>query len=135
MRSLLLFTVTIFQMLATPATAGKTVERDGLVSVPVEIHNSGEAPILCQAEIAHWFATDLARIEPGEGANLDLHFEPATGTWAVINRRGEALPAERAWCGLAGRTYETRWDVSLARDQPQARQFDCRAEGDRLNCW
>lgn len=134
MSSSLPFTVAIFLVLAAPATAGKTVDRDNLIAVPVEIHNSGDAAILCQAEIAHWFATDLAKIVPGDSASLDLRFDPLTGTWAAMNTRGEALPVERAWCGLLGRTYETRWNLSLGRDQPQARQLDCRGEGAALSC-
>ena len=51
-----------------------------------------------------------------------------------MNTRGEALPVERAWCGLEGRTYETRWNLSLVRDQPQAQQLDCRGEGTGLDC-
>lgn len=134
MSSPLPFTVAIFLVLTAPATAGKTVNRDNLVAVPVEIHNSGAAHILCQAEIAHWFATDLARIAPGGSASLDLRFDTQTGTWAAMNTRGEALPVERAWCGLEGHTYETRWNLSLGRDHPQALQLDCRGEGAGLSC-
>lgn len=134
MRSPLLCTTIISLGLAVPAIAGKTVDQDGLVAVPVEIVNSGAAPILCQAEIAHWFASDLGRIAPGEKASLDLRFSPASGTWATMNARGEALPVERAWCGLEGRTYATRWNLVLRRDQPQAQQLDCRGEGDSLGC-
>jgi hypothetical protein len=117
-----------------PAAAGKTVGTQGLVSVPVEVLNSGTAAILCQAEIAHWFGTDLASIEPGGRASLDLRFDTLSGTWATMNARGEALPVERAWCGLKGRTYETRWDLTLGRDKPQARQISCREEGAGLDC-
>jgi hypothetical protein len=134
MSSSLPFTVAIFLVLTAPATAGKTVDRGSLVAAPVEVHNSGAAPILCQAEIAHWFATDLARILPGDSASVDLRFDPRSGTWAAMNARGEALPVERAWCGLEGRTYETRWNLSLGRDQPQAQQLDCRGEDSGLSC-
>lgn len=134
MRSPLLCTAVVTLGLISAAIAGETVDLESLVAVPVEVRNSGTTPILCQAEIAHWFATDLARIAPGESASLDLRFDPLSGTWAAMNARGEALPVERAWCGLEGRTYETRWNLSLGSDQPQARQLDCRGEGDRLNC-
>lgn len=134
MSSSLPFTVAIFLALAVPAAAGKTVDRDSLVAAPVEIHNSGVAPILCQAEIAHWFAIDLASIAPGGSASLDLRYEPRSGTWAAMNARGEALPVERAWCGFEGRTYETRWNLSLGRDRPQPRRLDCRGEGTALDC-
>ncbi|PZO77441.1 MAG: hypothetical protein DI629_14550 [Mesorhizobium amorphae] len=114
--------------------AAKTVDRDGLVAVPVEVRNSGTTPILCQAEIAHWFAMDLARIAPDETVSLDLRFSRPTGTWAAINARGEALPVERAWCGVEGRTFETRWNLKLGRDAPQPLQLDCRADTTGLHC-
>jgi hypothetical protein len=134
MGSPLLFTIATLAVLIVPAAAGKTVDRDSLIAVPVEIHNSGTAPILCQAEIAHWFATDLATIAPGDSASLDLRFDPVSSTWATMNTRGEALPLERAWCGVEGRTYETRWDIQLDRDEPQAKRLDCRREGAGLGC-
>jgi hypothetical protein len=134
MSSSLLLTTAVVLALAVPAAAGKTVELDSLVAVPVEIRNSGGAPILCQAEIAHWFSTDLARIAPGEHASLDLQFDTLSGTWAAMNTRGEALPVERAWCGLEGRTYETRWNLSLGRTRPPAQKLDCRAEATGLDC-
>ncbi|MDI6024781.1 hypothetical protein QBK99_00970 [Corticibacterium sp. UT-5YL-CI-8] len=134
MRSSLLWPAVLVLALTAPAIAGKTVDLDGLSAVPVEIRNSGAAPILCQAEIAHWFSTDLARIAPGESAKLDLRFNLRSGTWAAMNAQGEALPLERAWCGVEGRTYETRWDLSLARTRPMAQQLDCRAEETGLDC-
>lgn len=117
-----------------PATAAETVDPRGLTPVPVEVLNTAAAAILCQAEIAHWFATDLASIKPGERVSLDLRFDTLSGTWATMNTRGEALPVERAWCGLQGRTYETRWNLTLGRDKPQARQISCREEGAGLDC-
>lgn len=134
MRSSLLFITAALLGLTASAAAGRTVDLDNLVAVPVEIRNSGVAPILCQAEIAHWFSTDLARIAPGEKASLDLRFDTLNGVWTVMNARGEALPVERAWCGLEGHTYETRWNLSLGRNQPQAQQLDCRAENTGLGC-
>ncbi len=120
--------------LVHPAAAAETVDMQGLIAVPVEVLNSGTATILCQAEIAHWFGTDLASIEPGESGTLDLRFDTLSGTWATMNTRGEALPVERVWCGLKGRTYETRWNLKLDRDKPQARQISCRGTGPGLDC-
>jgi len=110
------------------------VNLEDLVPVPTEIRNSGDSAILCQAEIAHWFATDLALVEPGGSASLDLRFAAQTGTWAVINSEGEALPLERAWCGVEGRTYETRWTLMLARERPEPVRLDCRARESGLDC-
>lgn len=134
LRSDLLLAVACGLVFAAPARAAETVNQDNLIAVPIGIHNTGTAPILCQAEIAHWFATDLARIAPGDRADLGLRFDTASGTWAAMNARGEALPVERAWCGLEGRTFETRWDLSLVRENPQAQAYDCSALDTRLGC-
>lgn len=134
MRSHLLLAGAAVAVFVFPATAGETVDPHGLVRLPIDVRNSGDAVIRCQAEIAHWFAADLASIDPGRQASLDLRYDTLSGTWATLNVRGEALPLERAWCGVEGRTYETRWDLKLGRDQPQAQQLDCRAEGSGLTC-
>ncbi len=114
--------------------AGDTVELKELISVPTEIQNAGNSTILCQAEIAHWFAADLAHVEPGERVKLELHFAPRTGVWAVLNAGGEALPIERAWCGLKGRTYETRWPLALGRTNPVPVTLECHDEAAGLHC-
>ncbi len=134
MKSPLVFTAIFMLYTANPATAGKTVETDGLVAVALDIRNDGSVPILCQAEIAHWFATDLARVAPGETASLGLRVNTHSGTWAAMNTVNEALPVERAWCGVEGHTYETRFDLGLKSAKPQARQLACWAEGERLTC-
>jgi hypothetical protein len=134
LRSGLLLAVACFLALSLPAPAAETISPRNLVSVPIEIRNAGAAPILCQAEIAHWFATDLAAINPGESADLGLHFDIATGAWAAMNGKGEALPVERAWCGVRGRTFETRFDLTLVRDRPAARVLTCTTSGERLHC-
>ncbi|SIR33508.1 hypothetical protein SAMN05880582_11088 [Rhizobium sp. RU20A] len=134
MKSPMVFTAMVMLLTASPAVAAKTVETDGLVAVALDVRNDGAAPILCQAEIAHWFATDLARVAPGETASLGLHVNTHSGTWAAMNTAGEALPVERAWCGVEGHTYETRFDLGLKSGKPPARQLTCRAEGKRLAC-
>jgi hypothetical protein len=134
LRSDLLLPVIFSFAFASHAAAGETVDRNNLIVAPIEIRNTGAAPVLCQAEIAHWFAADLARIEPGYQADLGLRFDTATAAWATINARGEALPVERAWCGVEGRTYETRWNLYLARDRPPKQSFDCVALEESLAC-
>ncbi|RST85046.1 hypothetical protein EJC49_17875 [Aquibium carbonis] len=134
MRSHLLLAGAACAVFMFPVAAAETVDPRGLVRLPVDVRNSGDAVIRCQAEIAHWFAADLASIEPGQQASLDLRYDTVSGAWATMNVHGEALPLERAWCGVEGRTYETRFDLDLGRDQPQARRLDCRAEGAGLTC-
>lgn len=134
MKSPLVFTAAVLLSMAGPAHAGKTVDMEGLVAVDLAVRNDGAEPILCQAEIAHWFATDLARVAPGETVSLGLRVNTNSGTYAAMNTAGEALPVERAWCGLEGRTYASRFDLGLKSAKPQAGQLSCRAEGDRLAC-
>lgn len=134
MRSNLLLAVFLGTVFAAPAVAAETVNQDHLVAIQIEIRNASVAPILCQAEIAHWFATDLAAIVPGERADLGLRFDTASGTWAAMNARGEALPVERVWCGFEGRAFATRWNLPLVRDEPKGHALDCTAEGERLSC-
>ena len=99
MNSSLLFTVAIFMVLTAPATAGKTVDRDSLVAAPVEIFNSGAAPILCQAEIAHWFATDLAENRARRQRQPRPAFRPAERNLGgdEYARRGPAGRASMVW--------------------------------------
>jgi hypothetical protein len=84
--------------------------------------------------LPHWFATDLASVAPSTRAKLDLRFDAQSGVWAVFNTVGEALPVERAWCGIEGRTYETRWTLPLKRERPQPMALDCRPGGSGLDC-
>lgn len=120
--------------LASAVGAAETLDRTALTAMPVEIVNSSPDTILCEAEIAHWFALELARIPAGERATLDLRFHDASGAWAAMNALGEALPVERAWCGIAGRSYETRQMLTLQRAAPAPQSLDCRSEAGSLVC-
>lgn len=120
--------------LASAVGAAETLDRAALTAMPVEIVNSGPDEILCEAEIAHWFALELARIPAGQRATLDLRFHEATGAWGAMNARDEALPVERAWCGIAGRTYETRHMLTLPRANPAPQSLDCRSGVGSLVC-
>ena len=119
--------------LALPSAA--LAGRDALV---VRIANAGADPITCHAEVAHWFATDLGEIAPGANLALDLWRDPATGTVTTRNTAGEFLPVERAWCGVKGRAYQTRWQITLNRaadGRPVADQsLTCTARDGGLDC-
>jgi|SRR6056297_2974732 len=122
----------LIALAASPLLADR-LDPGTMVSLPVEIANAGTEPIACEAEIAHWFASDLGRIEPGTSAVLDLWRDPITGTRAARNEKGEFLPLERAWCGLAGQAYATRWPLPLAADTT-ALAVACAPEGAQLIC-
>jgi hypothetical protein len=106
----------------------------GMAAVAVELSNTGAAAVTCHAEIAHWFAADLARIAPGQSGTLDLWRDPATGTYATRNARGEFMPVERVWCGLEGQAYRTRWLLALPQPAPARMTLSCAAEAGRLAC-
>ncbi len=133
MPSPLPFVVFVAAALAATPPAAEALDPAAMVLLPVEIANAGPEPIACEAEIAHWFAADLGRIEPGASATLDLWRDPATGTRATRNAGGEFLPLERAWCGLAGRAYATRWPLPLTPGTT-ALAVACAPEGARLSC-
>ena len=98
------------------------------------------------AAVAEEFARNFA--ERGEvGASLcvihegrtviDLWFDPASGTWLILNDKQENMPVEAAWCGIAGRAYETRMPIALDRSTcatPTPRVMACAASGGSLAC-
>lgn len=110
----------------------------GMEPLAVSIANAAGTPITCHAEVAHWFSADLGEVAPGAERPLDLWRDPATGAVATRNAGGEFLPVERAWCGLGGRAYETRWQITLnsAADAPAPapQRLSCSVQDDRLAC-
>ena len=120
----------LLPILVTTANAGASAA--DMVAVPVTVMNAGTEPVSCQAEIAHWFSAELASIAPGRDRALDIWRDPATGSHATRNEHGEFLPVERAWCGIEGRAYVTRWQITLKPAMP--RRLTCAAAGDRLAC-
>lgn len=110
---------------------------DGLSPVTLTVTNAAAEAIACHADIAHWYSLELAQAAPGAALEIELWFDPKTGTYAALNDKRENLPVERLWCGLAGRAYATRALLSLDRDSktPAATQALSCADGDtRLVC-
>ena len=117
--------------LAVAVTAtGAAASGSDMQAVPVTVVNAGAEPVDCQAEIAHWFSAELASIAPAREASLDIWRDPATGSHATRNAHGEFLPIERAWCGIEGRAYVTRRQITFDPDT----RLTCAAAGDRLVC-
>lgn len=111
---------------------------DGLTPVTLTVANAGIEPIACHADIAHWYSLELAKAAPGAVLDIELWFDPETGTYAALNDKGENLPVERLWCGMDGRAYATRALISLdrrAEKLPAAeRAMRCVENGGRLSC-
>lgn len=139
----MIFAIVTFLVLASSANAVELRSLDvrsgteGLVSVPLSLANATDAPMVCIGELAHWYSTELARAAAGETAQVELWFDPQTGTYTVLNGKQENMPVEALWCGLAGRAYETRAPIPLDRKQgaaPPALAVSCAMGDIRLYC-
>ncbi|RMF33470.1 MAG: hypothetical protein D6754_16915 [Alphaproteobacteria bacterium] len=86
---------------------------EGLEAVHLRLRNQGTRTLDCQAQLAHWFSDRLALIAPGESVDRVLWRDPQTGSVALLNERGDAMPVEALWCGVAGRAYRTRAPIAL----------------------
>jgi len=132
-----------FLVLATAAGAVELrsidvrVGTDGLISVPLSVSNAASVPMVCIGELAHWYSAELARAAAGETALVELWFDPQSGTYTVLNDKRENMPVEALWCGLAGRSYETRGQILLERrpgKAPTALALTCTVRDGRLDC-
>lgn len=109
----------------------------GLALVPLNVTNTGATQLLCIGELAHWYSTEVARIDAGATVRVDLWFDPQSGTYAVLNDSEENMPLESLWCGRAGRAYETRARIVLDRDPdraPEAIDLACAPHEGLVRC-
>lgn len=110
---------------------------DGLARETLVINNLAAEPIICNAQIAHWYSVVLAKADPDKIAEIEFWRDPETGTLSVLNDSAENMPVEAAWCGLAGQAYKTRSALKLER-QPGAgqahRSVSCHSSENRLLC-
>lgn len=121
-------------VLCLPGPGRATVPGEGLVALSVTLTNAGAEPIVCEAEIAHWFSAPMGAAPPASTLALDLWHDPASGVHATRNVRDEFLPVERIWCGLADRAFATRWVLPLHPDGHDA-SFTCaKGPSGRLGC-
>ena len=94
-----------------------------------------------------WVADDLRRdqswiirlgpAEAGERVLATLWHDPESGTVLLVNEHGDRMPVETLWCGLHGRSWQTRSPIPLDRtpgEAPGAIELDCRVANDRLAC-
>lgn len=108
-------------LLAVPAAAVELHQidvrtgTDGLLATPLTVTNNGTQPITCNAALAHWYSTTVAEVAPGSQAAIPLWTDPQSGTVSVLNDKNENMPVEALYCGIAGRTYETRAMLELER--------------------
>lgn len=109
----------------------------GIVSVPFTATNVTTLRIACSVSLAHWYAAELGQAEPGEVVEAKLWLDPASGETYLLNASEDRMPIETLWCGIAGRSWETRSVVPLSREAgsaPAAITLSCSQAGDRLQC-
>ncbi|MCA0042478.1 hypothetical protein [Celeribacter litoreus] len=96
---------------------GPTPERgtDGLSPVAFEIENTGELPLSCTVKLAHWYSLELGLAAHGVTLSATLWSNAETGEVFFLNPIGDQMPVERLWCGLAGRSWDTRFEMPLIR--------------------
>ena len=107
----------------------------GVVAVPFAATNEGPERIACSASIAHWYSLDLGEAGQGESGQGDLVVRSETGEISILNEVEDRMPVTALWCGLAGRSWETRSPVPLTRragDAPAPIKLACAEKDDRL---
>lgn len=110
---------------------------EGLDPAPIAVTNSTAAPIICVAQLAHWYSEVVAKAGPGASARIALWQDSSTGAFVALNDKQENMPVEALWCGFEGRSYETRAALPLDRGRPAGtvpRSIACLEEAGRLAC-
>ena len=110
---------------------------DGLDPAPLTVVNRSSQPIVCIAEIAHWYSAELGRAPAGGNAEIPLWRDGADGAYVALNDKQENMPVEKLWCGFAGGSYETRAEIVLDRAlpvRPAETMLECREASRRLSC-
>lgn len=102
---------------------------EGLTKVPISITNNTSQTVSCIGELAHWYSTEVAKIEGDSTTRFDLWFDPITGTLTLLNEHDENMPVESLWCGFDGRAFASRSRLNLARHEgktPNGMRLSCR---------
>jgi hypothetical protein len=130
--------------LATACLAGPAAAHEATVlyTGPVEAlafaaENRTDGPLACGVALAHWYSSELGQAPAGGSVEAALWVNPADGTVYLLNRGGDRMPVQTLWCGVAGRSWETRSEIPLARRAdaaPGAIRVVCEGGGDRVEC-
>jgi len=130
----------ILLIVATSALAeeSRPIQRgtDGLVALTFQARNAGHAAMSCQAALAHWYSLDFGTAAPGESVQTTLWRDPASGETYALNAKQDRMPIQALWCGLAGRSWATRANVTLpsGADERRTIELDCAQDGASLAC-
>ncbi|RWR32054.1 hypothetical protein D2T31_03625 [Sinirhodobacter populi] len=88
---------------------------EGLSPLDYAVENIGATVLSCDVKLAHWYSDHLATIAPQAQGGFTLWSDAATGAVYLMNEAQDRMPVERLWCGLDGRSWETRHEIDLAR--------------------
>ncbi len=112
-----LATAAVCGLFACSAGAQNTVPAGtaGLTRLEFRIRNTGDQPLACEARLAHWYSDRLAEVAPGAEDRFELWADSGSGTVYRISVNGDRMPVERFWCGLAGASWNTRYEMVLPR--------------------
>lgn len=129
------------QSLPAQAESGAYVPYSGIIHgtegadpVEVSVTNETEAPLECQAALAHWYSEELGRIAAGNELTLTLWHDSETGVLNLLNAGGDRMPVEAVWC--ATETARTRLKLPMAAGESEAElRFSCHGGDNRqLSC-
>lgn len=123
--------------LAAEHTAKPAKGHAGLIAVPLRVTNTGEAALACELTFAHWYSAPLATVAPGAQLVATLWSDPKDGAVVALNAADDQVAVERVWCGQAGKSWETRFEMPLARRAGAVEApllYRCAAGAQKLAC-
>lgn len=88
---------------------------EGLDPVVIDVENTGELTLSCAVSLAHWYSFELGSLAHSVSLKAVLWSDRKTGEVFLLNPIGDQMPVERIWCGVAGRSWDTRFEAPLKR--------------------
>lgn len=128
------FLIPFILILGLASSGALAAERGstGLVEVPIVARNAAGSEISCSAALAHWYSAELGSAAPGAMISVSFWRDPRTGALYLLNDIGDRMAVQMAWCGFAGRSWETRSVLNVA--EGKAADLTCVSGRDRLAC-
>jgi hypothetical protein len=110
---------------------------DGLVKVPMSFTNAGPATMACNASLEHWYSLELGKASKDARVAVDVWADPRNGEVFLLNDKQDRMPIKSLWCGLEGRSWETRASITFERragSVPPAENMVCTQAENRVQC-
>ncbi|HEY0276509.1 MAG TPA: hypothetical protein VGC31_10650 [Paenirhodobacter sp.] len=105
--------VTLISVAATAALADSDHRKGtvGLSRLDYAVENTGATRLSCDVKLAHWYSDHLASLAPEATSGFALWTDATNGAVYLMNEAGDRMPVERLWCGLEGKSWETRHEI------------------------